>query len=110
MTAVVSLAYLAGLVWRGFVPRGVGPGTWHMFTGAPYCQLELHERLADGTTRAFDPWRYLPRDQTAMSRGELDLFLLYLARIHHLELDGRVTVRQGARVEVVEVMGTHVVA
>ncbi len=106
MTLALATLYLAGLIWRGFVTRRVGLGTWHMFAAAPYCDLALRE---PGAVAAFDPWRYLPRHRTAMNRGELELFLCYLARVHHLHLDGTVRARRGARVEILRVVDTHVV-
>ena len=107
--AILFLLYLAFLLRQGLGSRP-GFASWHMFAGCRQCTFRLVEAKG-GTGAELNPWLHLPHTQLQIGRGEAELFLLYLRRVHQLDdLSGVIELREGFSLSQLTVANSHVVA
>ncbi|GAA3285277.1 hypothetical protein [Streptomyces lavendulae] len=111
--AVMSYMALAGTAgyacWLLRRALGKNPGfaSWHMFAGVR--QATFHLRRSSSDTYRFNPWDFLPHSELKLSRPELDLLLVYVARVHHLDdLHGTVSLQEGSEVTTLRVENSRV--
>ncbi|MFE9222717.1 hypothetical protein ACFYN3_41390 [Streptomyces lavendulae] len=94
VTLLGTTGYAYWLACRAFRKKP-GFASWHMFAGVRQATFDLRRESSD--TYRFNPWDFLPHSELKLSRPELDLLLVYVARVHHLDdLHGTVSLQEGA--------------
>ena len=100
--------YLGFLLYKGFGKR-IGFASWHMFSSLLTTEFNLWIVHKNGTKEFLNTWKYLPHTHVAMDKQETRLFLIYLKKVHSLNLIGFVCIKQGHQQIIYNIENSNVV-
>lgn len=104
----VLIMYIMFLCYRGLSSK-VGFASWHMFASVLIAEFDLWVLQSNGKKKRFNSWDYIPHTHVAMSEKEVKLFLIYLRKVHSLNLSGNIYILKGSQRTIQHVENSHVV-